>query len=73
MLWYPWSTAPQEHPPIQDVMTFLSQPYYVGLLSAAALYGATHHAVQQFLIFAVRQNERLLFSLDLPDDLVEWL
>src|ERR1035437_6065092 len=27
---------------IQDLMTFLAQPYYVGLLSAAALHGATH-------------------------------
>jgi len=35
---------------IQDLMRFLSQPYYVGLLSAAAIHGAAH---QQPMVFQV--------------------
>ena len=35
---------------IADLMRFLGQPYYVGLLSAAALHGAAH---QQPLVFQV--------------------
>ncbi|MCZ7663310.1 MAG: type IV toxin-antitoxin system AbiEi family antitoxin domain-containing protein [Thermoleophilia bacterium] len=35
---------------IDDLMRFLGQPYYVGLLSAAALHGASH---QQTMVFQV--------------------
>jgi predicted transcriptional regulator of viral defense system len=35
---------------IDDLMQFLGQPYYVGLLSAAALHGASH---QQSMVFQV--------------------
>ncbi len=35
---------------IDDLMTHLGKPYYVGLLSAAALYGAAHHAPQVFQV-----------------------
>jgi predicted transcriptional regulator of viral defense system len=35
---------------IDDLMRFLRQPYYVGLLSAAALHGASH---QQSMVFQV--------------------
>jgi predicted transcriptional regulator of viral defense system len=35
---------------IDDLMGFLAQPYYVGLLSAAALHGASH---QQPMVFQV--------------------
>lgn len=35
---------------VDDLMRFLAQPYYVGLLSAAAVYGAGH---QQPLVFQV--------------------
>ncbi len=35
---------------IDDLMRFMNQPYYVGLLSAAAIYGAAH---QQPMIFQV--------------------
>ncbi len=50
-----WVIVPPEHrtmgvPPISwlldDVMRAFGQPYYLGLNSAAALYGATHYAVQ---------------------------
>ena len=32
---------------IDDLMAFVEQPYYVGLLSAAALHGAAHHQAQE--------------------------
>lgn len=35
---------------IDNLMKFKAQPYYVGLLSAAALHGATHQAVQELQI-----------------------
>jgi len=35
---------------IADLMAYLEQPYYVGLLSAASLQGATHQQPQQFQI-----------------------
>jgi len=33
---------------IDDLMDYVGQPYYVGLLSAAALHGAAHQQPQQF-------------------------
>ncbi|HKQ72031.1 MAG TPA: type IV toxin-antitoxin system AbiEi family antitoxin [Polyangiaceae bacterium] len=35
---------------IDDLMKFLGQPYYLGLLSAAALHGAAHQQPQEFQI-----------------------
>jgi len=35
---------------IDDLMRFLGRPYYVGLLSAAALYGAAHHQPMLFQV-----------------------
>ncbi|MBI5287968.1 MAG: type IV toxin-antitoxin system AbiEi family antitoxin [Chloroflexi bacterium] len=35
---------------IDDLMTFAGQPYYVGLLSAAALHGAAHQQPQEFQV-----------------------
>jgi len=35
---------------IADLMNYLEQPYYVGVLSAAALYGAAHQQPQQFQV-----------------------
>lgn len=35
---------------IDDLMRHLGQPYYVGLLSAAALYGAAHQQPQEFQV-----------------------
>ena len=35
---------------IADLMAYLEQPYYVGLLSAASLHGAAHQQPQQFQI-----------------------
>ena len=33
---------------IEDFMTFIGRPYYVGLLSAAAIHGAAHQQPQEF-------------------------
>lgn len=41
---------------IDDLMKFCGQPYYVGLLSAAALHGAAHQQPQEFQIVT---NEQL--------------
>jgi predicted transcriptional regulator of viral defense system len=35
---------------IDDLMRFLDQPYYVGLLSAAAIHGAAHQSPQVFQV-----------------------
>ena len=32
---------------INDLMKYLERPYYVGLLSAAQIHGAAHHAPQE--------------------------
>lgn len=39
---------------IADLMAFHGQPYYVGLLSAAALHGAAHQQPQQFQVLTDR-------------------
>ena len=40
---------------IDDLMKFCGQPYYVGLLSAAALHGAAHHQPQEFQVMTNKQ------------------
>jgi len=39
---------------IDDLMRAMGRPYYVGLLSAAALHGAAHHAPQEFQVVSDR-------------------
>ena len=39
---------------IRDLMAAMGLPYYVGLLSAAALHGASHHQPQEFQVFTDR-------------------
>jgi predicted transcriptional regulator of viral defense system len=39
---------------IDDLMRYLEQPYYVGLLTAAAQYGASHQAAQRFQVVTDR-------------------
>lgn len=39
---------------IADLMKFIEQPYYVGLLSAAALHGAAHQQPQAFQVMTNR-------------------
>ena len=40
---------------IDDLMKFHGRPYYVGLLSAAALHGAAHHQPQEFQVVTNEQ------------------
>ena len=44
---------------LEDLMQALNQPYYVGLLSAAALHGAGHQQVQQLQLVVPRQERPL--------------
>ena len=39
---------------VDDLMRFEQRPYYVGLLSAADLFGAAHHAPQRFQVVTNR-------------------
>lgn len=39
---------------VDDLMAFLARPYYVGLLSAAAIHGAGHQAVQELQVVTTR-------------------
>lgn len=59
----PVEHASQGIPPfdwfIADLMHSLDLPYYIGLLSAAALYGAAHQQVQQLQIVVPRQERPL--------------
>ena len=41
---------------LDDLMRSLGTPYYIGLLSAAALHGAAHQQVQQIQIVTPRQE-----------------
>ena len=40
---------------IDDLMAYLGRPYYVGLLTAAALHGAAHQAPQEFQVVTDRR------------------
>ncbi len=60
-LWLPvppnyrtWGVTPGEDF-IHILMTYLHRDYYVGWLSAAAIYGAAHHAPQVFQVAVDRQ------------------
>lgn len=43
---------------IHDLMKDLGKPYYVGLLSAAQLYGAAHHQPQEFQVMVPTRSVR---------------
>jgi predicted transcriptional regulator of viral defense system len=45
---------------IDDLMNHLGKPYYVGLLSAAALHGAAYQRPQEFYVITVSPNMRPL-------------
>lgn len=47
---------------VHDLMTFLKQPYYVGLLSAGAFHGAAHHQPQEFHIITNKPTRKLLIK-----------
>lgn len=44
---------------ISDLMAFLKLPYYVGGLSAAAIHGASHHAVQEMQVIIPKERTGL--------------
>ncbi|MBI4025567.1 MAG: type IV toxin-antitoxin system AbiEi family antitoxin [Verrucomicrobia bacterium] len=44
---------------IANLMKFLEQPYYVGLLSAAALHGAAHQQPQVFHVVTTKAQRRI--------------
>src|SRR5580698_9890894 len=44
---------------IDDLMRHEKRPYYVGLLKAAELHGAAHHAVMEFQIVTDKQIRNL--------------
>jgi len=56
----PVEFASQGIPPadwfIDDLMRSLDTPYYIGLLSAAALYGAAHQQIQQLQVIIPREE-----------------
>lgn len=47
---------------IDDLMKFQKQPYYVGLLSAAALHGAAHQQPQQFQVITNKHLRPIIIS-----------
>jgi predicted transcriptional regulator of viral defense system len=47
---------------INDLMKHMGRPYYVGLLSAAQLYGAAHHRPQEFQVVIPRRTVRPIRS-----------
>ena len=51
--------APPPNWYIDDFMRHEGRPYYVGLLKAAEMHGATHHAVMEFQVVTNRQLPRI--------------
>lgn len=47
---------------IDDLMNYLKQPYYVGLLSAGHFLGAAHHQPQEFQIITNKPTKNLLIK-----------
>lgn len=52
---------------INDLMAYLQKPYYVGLLSAAAMHGAAHQRMMETLIVTIPPRSRTL-----RDNLIRW-
>ena len=51
---YATAGAPPASWLVRDLMTAMELPYYVGLLSAAAQHGASHHAAREFQVVTDR-------------------
>ena len=43
---------------IDDLLSFLQKPYYVGLMSAAAMHGAAHQQPQEFFVIIQKPQKR---------------
>lgn len=54
----PWGAPPPSWY-IDDLMRHEGRPYYVGLLKAAELHGATHHAVMEFQVITDKQLPKI--------------
>jgi hypothetical protein len=44
---------------IDDLMKFIKEPYYIGLLSAAELFGAAHHRPQELQVISKQARRPL--------------
>lgn len=44
---------------VDSMMSYVNEPYYVGLLSAAELYGAAHHRPQEFHVVTGRSLRQI--------------
>jgi len=44
---------------VDDLMKFIQQPYYVGLLSAAAIHGAAHQQPQEFHVVTLQAQRNI--------------
>jgi predicted transcriptional regulator of viral defense system len=44
---------------INDLMKFFDKPYYVGLLSAAAIHGAAHQQPQEFQVIVPKETRKI--------------
>jgi predicted transcriptional regulator of viral defense system len=44
---------------INDLMKFIGKPYYVGLLSAAAIHGAAHQQPQEFQVIVPEETRKI--------------
>jgi predicted transcriptional regulator of viral defense system len=66
---------------IDDLMNYLGRPYYVGLLSAAAFYGAAHQKPQVFSVITslpslretTKKNTRIAFISTRKKNPQKWL
>lgn len=47
---------------IDDLMAHLQKPYYMGLLSAAAMHGAAHQRPQESYVVTIKPNMRPLYK-----------
>jgi len=45
---------------IPSLMSFLGKPYYVGLLTAAQFYGASHQQPQEFQVVTSKNRKRIM-------------
>ena len=57
---------------IDDLMRFHHVPYYVGLLSAAALHGAAHQQPQEFQVVSGAVLRPLTVGRDISSQ-VKWI
>ena len=62
---------------IEDLMRFEGQPYYVGLLSAAAIHGAAHQQPQEFQVMTNRPagliSPKSAWARAVPDSWQLWV